>query len=117
VKNIRNVIPTDGVIPACIPNAQHWSAIVRLALGDFRYEESGLLDKTHLRWFTRMTMIEMFEKQGFRIVEVFPRVFNETNREKFLPVIKEIVKVAKMNPEIVMNDLISFQYIVKAIPA
>jgi len=64
---IRNVIAADGCIVACIPNAQHWSVQARLNCGEFRYEESGLMDRTHLRWFTRETILEMFQQAGFRI--------------------------------------------------
>jgi hypothetical protein len=49
----------------CVPNAQHWSVIGRLASGDFVYEESGLLDKTHIRWFTKKTLIQLIENAGF----------------------------------------------------
>lgn len=58
-----------GVVVACIPNAQHWSVLIRLAVGEFRYEDSGLLDRTHLRWFTRKTIADLFLGSGFRIEE------------------------------------------------
>ena len=67
LKKIRGVIPADGSVVICIPNAQHWSLQVKLSIGDFRYQDSGLLDRTHLRWFTRQTMIEMFEQTGFKV--------------------------------------------------
>ena len=67
LRRIRERIDTQGSIVACIPNAQHWSVQARLNSGHFRYEDSGLLDRTHLRWFTRLTMMEMFESTGFRI--------------------------------------------------
>ena len=66
VKLIRAGIDADGCLLACIPNAQHWSVQMRLATGLFRYEDSGLLDRTHVRWFTRVTMIEMFTSLGGR---------------------------------------------------
>lgn len=116
LRNIRSVISSNGSIVACIPNAQHWSLIIRLAIGDFRYEDSGLLDRTHLRWFTRQTMIELFESQGFRIAEGLPRVFDEPNRDKFLPSIAEIAKNCGIEPELVVNDTIPLQYVVRAVP-
>jgi 2-polyprenyl-3-methyl-5-hydroxy-6-metoxy-1,4-benzoquinol methylase len=114
--HIRKVIPAHGVVTACIPNAQHWSLIVRLAVGDFRYEDDGLLDKTHLRWFTRQTMIELFDSQGFTIAEGGPRIFDEPNRERFLPLIAEIAKSCGANPEVTVNDALPLQYVVRAIP-
>ena len=38
---------------------QHWSVIQRLVAGDLFYEDEGLLDRTHLRWFTRATLTAM----------------------------------------------------------
>jgi SAM-dependent methyltransferase len=116
LKNIRGIIPEEGSVAACIPNAQHWSLVVRMALGDFRYEDCGLLDRTHLRWFSRQTMIDLFETSGFRIVEGLPRIFDEPNRDKFLPLIAEIAKTCGVQPEKVINDSIPLQYVVRAIP-
>ena len=116
LKQIRNVIPDNGCITACIPNAQHWSLVVKLAMGDFRYQDSGLLDRTHLRWFTRQTIVELFASQGFKIVEGIPRVFDEPEREQFIPLISEIATACNVNPEGVIKDLMPLQYVVRAIP-
>ena len=48
--------------------------LMRLATSQFRYEDSGLLDRTHIRWFTRTTMIEVFtQATGWRIENRFSR--------------------------------------------
>jgi 2-polyprenyl-3-methyl-5-hydroxy-6-metoxy-1,4-benzoquinol methylase len=116
LKRIRDVIPAHGVITACIPNAQHWSMIVKLATGEFRYEDSGLLDRTHLRWFTRKTIIELFESQGFKIVQGFPRIFNNPEPNKFLPAIAEIAKICDLDPQAVIDDTFAWQHVVLAVP-
>lgn len=67
LRKVRSVIPPAGVIVACIPNAQHWSVQVRLSTEDFKYEAQGLLDKTHLRWFTKKTIFELINQSGFEI--------------------------------------------------
>lgn len=114
---IRAVIPVNGSIVACIPNAQHWSVQAKLSCGDFRYENSGLLDRTHLRWFTRKTIFEMFQNAGFKIVEGRPRIFKEPHREKFLPAIRLMAESIGVNPEIAVNDALPLQYVIRAIPA
>lgn len=116
LKNVRKIIPGDGSVVACVPNAQHWSVIARLALGDFRYEDIGLLDRTHLRWFTRMTLIELFESQGFRIVEGLPRVFQDPNQD-VLYFVGELAKKFGADLEATRNDAVAFQYVVRAVPA
>ena len=116
LKLIRANMPTDGSIVACIPNAQHWSILARLSVGDFRYEDSGLLDRTHLRWFTRQTIIEMFDGAGFTIAEGFPRIFHEPQRDLFLPIIGELARAAGAEPDAAINDSLALQYVIRAVP-
>ena len=117
LKSIRKNLPEDGCVVACIPNAQHWSIVARLAIGGFRYEESGLLDKTHLRWFTRQTIFELFAGAGFAVAEGVARVFDEPAREKFLPLIGELAKASGGDPDVAINDSLPLQYVVRAVPA
>ena len=117
LQKIRSLIPSNGVIACCIPNAQHWSLQVKLNIGEFHYEESGLLDKTHLRWFTRKTLIELFHSTGFHISEICPRIFNEPGRDQFLGLLKEIAERAGVNADEAMNDALPMQYILLAKPS
>jgi hypothetical protein len=39
-------------------------------LGDWRYSEEGLLDSTHLRFFTRKTAIQLMTSTGLQLEEV-----------------------------------------------
>jgi SAM-dependent methyltransferase len=106
----------DGCVVACIPNTQHWSVQARLNCGSFRYEDAGLLDRTHLRWFTRITMLEMFHDAGFKITEGFPRIFNEPGRERVLGAIRLMATSIGAEPELAVKDALPIQYVVKAVP-
>ena len=104
-------------IVACIPNAQHWSVQVRLNSGAFRYEDAGLLDRTHIRWFTRITIGELFSSCGFRIVEGGGRVFEEPKgRDLVLMGIQALAEASGVDPEKAREDAIPFQWIVRAVP-
>jgi 2-polyprenyl-3-methyl-5-hydroxy-6-metoxy-1,4-benzoquinol methylase len=46
----------EGTILICVPNLEHWSFADRLLRGTWDYEPTGLLDDTHLRWFSLETM-------------------------------------------------------------
>lgn len=63
-----------GAVFASSPNIAHWMVIRDLVAGRFRYEESGVMDKTHLRWFTPETYREMFEAAGVTVESVGPLV-------------------------------------------
>lgn len=117
LRRIRQRIAMDGSVVACIPNAQHWSVQARLNCGMFRYEDAGLLDRTHLRWFTRVTIIEMFESCGFNIVEGGSRVFDEPGREKVLPGIRALAEAIGTDPQQAADDAIPFQWLVRGVPA
>ncbi|MDP9014347.1 MAG: class I SAM-dependent methyltransferase [Pseudomonadota bacterium] len=113
---VRRTMTALGSVVACIPNAQHWSVQARLNCGAFRYEDSGLLDRTHLRWFTRITMIEMFLHAGFRIDAAFPRIFNHPDTDKVLPSIKQMARDIGADPEQAAIDALPLQYVLRARP-
>jgi SAM-dependent methyltransferase len=117
LKRIRGRLTPDGCLVACIPNAQHWSVQARLNCGMLHYEDSGLLDRTHLRWFTRLTIIELFESTGFRIVSATSRIFNEPNRDNVRDAIRLMAKCIGADPEQAIMDSTAFQYVVRATPA
>ena len=57
----------DGVVIASIPNIAHLSVRVELMEGDFAYERVGLLDDTHLKYFTKRTVEDLFKAAGLSI--------------------------------------------------
>jgi hypothetical protein len=73
----------DGTIVICVPNMQHWSFADRLLRGTWRYEPAGLLDETHLRWFSLETMREGLEQAGLVPHDVAPRVFDLAKAQEF----------------------------------
>ena len=56
-----------GSVVASIPNVAHWFVRTDLLRGRFDYQDCGIMDATHLRWFTRRTVREFFERLGFQI--------------------------------------------------
>lgn len=59
-----------GQIFASSPNVAQWKVIRSLIRGRFDYEQSGLMDQTHLRWFTPASYRALFEGAGARTVDV-----------------------------------------------
>jgi 2-polyprenyl-3-methyl-5-hydroxy-6-metoxy-1,4-benzoquinol methylase len=59
-KTLEKLIPflnDDGLIYISLPNMRNYKAIYQIFLkGDFKYEEEGILDKTHLRFFCKKNM-------------------------------------------------------------
>lgn len=117
LSRIRAKLSNKGCVAACIPNAQHWSVQAKLNSGRFFYEESGLFDKSHLRWFTRTTIHHLFEISGLHIEAAIPRVFHEPNRERVADAIRLMAQSIGMDPEQAVLNAMPFQYVIRAIPA
>jgi SAM-dependent methyltransferase len=77
------LLSDDGVMLVCVPNVEHWSFLARLLTGTFDYEPHGLMDRTHLRWFTPAMMRKALVEAGLIPLEMVPRVFGAEQGEAF----------------------------------
>jgi 2-polyprenyl-3-methyl-5-hydroxy-6-metoxy-1,4-benzoquinol methylase len=67
----KKLLSPKGVIIASIPNFLFYSNILHIIRQqDFFYQPSGILDITHLRFFTRKSIIRMFESSGFLVNQI-----------------------------------------------
>lgn len=66
---LKSKLTSDGVIVTSIPNIRYYRTFVDFVFhGNWDYEDEGILDKTHLRFFTRKSILKMFDKLGFKIL-------------------------------------------------
>jgi 2-polyprenyl-3-methyl-5-hydroxy-6-metoxy-1,4-benzoquinol methylase len=63
----RGLLGPAGVVIASIPNVAAWPVRLNLLAGAFEYTDVGLLDRTHLRFFTRASAHELVRSSGFAI--------------------------------------------------
>jgi len=68
--NLKRHLKPDGFVIASIPNIARLEFRVRLLFGKFDYEESGILSKGHLRFFTLKTTKKLFEATGYEITNI-----------------------------------------------
>jgi methionine biosynthesis protein MetW len=62
----RGLAPGGSIIVS-VPNVAHWFVRLDLLRGRFEYRDTGIMDATHLRWFTRDTLFAWLRKLGFQI--------------------------------------------------
>ncbi len=68
LREIKKYLNPGGSVVASIPNVRHFETMCKLVFGKtWRYQDAGILDRTHLRFFTEITTREFFEEQGYRI--------------------------------------------------
>ncbi|MEH6552261.1 MAG: methyltransferase domain-containing protein [Pseudomonadales bacterium] len=65
LEKILPMLSEHGIVLCCIPNIQHHSIISGLLRGDFQYKDTGLLDRTHIRFFTLSGIQKMFLDAGY----------------------------------------------------
>jgi 2-polyprenyl-3-methyl-5-hydroxy-6-metoxy-1,4-benzoquinol methylase len=68
LQRLRTKLSPTGVLVVSLPNVANWSVRLRLLLGNFNYRDRGILDRTHLRFFTKRTAVKLLEDAGFAVV-------------------------------------------------
>lgn len=63
----RQYLSDGGCVIGSIPNVRYYKVIIRLLRGSWDYVDAGILDESHLRFFTLVNIKEMFEKAGYKI--------------------------------------------------
>ena len=71
---LRPHIRPGGHLIVSVPNVANWAVRLQLLVGRFRYTDRGILDRTHVRWFTRATLAELVESAGFEIESMMAAV-------------------------------------------
>jgi SAM-dependent methyltransferase len=66
---LRTLLAPGGRAVISVPNIAHWTARRALLRGRFDYTNYGLLDRTHLRFFTRASAVELARRAGFAVQE------------------------------------------------
>jgi len=67
VERIDNMLAPGGCMVSSVPNIMHYSATLRLLTGRWDYRDSGVLDRTHLRFFIKRTVIDLVTSSGMRL--------------------------------------------------
>ncbi len=70
LRQARAWLTPEGALVASIPNVRHHSVVRSVLEGNWTYESAGLLDRTHLRFFTRREIEKLFFRAGFAVDEM-----------------------------------------------
>lgn len=110
----RDILVPGGYIVVSLPNIAHADVALSLVSGRFAYQEYGLLDRTHLRFFTHDSVTELLEQAGFVAIDVrrvIRPVFGAElglDPSSYAP---ELVEAVLAHPEAE-----TYQFVVRAVP-
>ncbi|MCZ4221803.1 class I SAM-dependent methyltransferase [Pedobacter rhodius] len=106
---VKSFLKDNGVIVSSIPNLRHAPYLYRLFyLGEFEYQDAGIMDRTHLRFFTKKSIISLYKNAGYKIIlheginksisekfslalrflKIFTNKFEDTEYQQFATVVK-----------------------------
>lgn len=72
LKKLRRHMKPGSLVMAGSPNVAHYSVILMLLKGRWDYTNAGIMDATHLRWFTPGTYKKLFQDSGFDVIFLGP---------------------------------------------
>ena len=102
LKRLKPALRPEGYAVASIPNVAHGSVRLALLQGRFRYRSLGLLDETHLRFFTRESVEQLFGDAGFLITDMrrtLRGIFDTEVEIGDAPVPEETLRLVREDPE------------------
>ena len=70
LKTFKSYLKPNGKVIISVPNVACYNMRLSLLFGQFNYKKYGILDDTHLRFFTFKTAKKMVESAGYRIMKV-----------------------------------------------
>jgi len=107
LNKIKYCLRDDGQILISIPNIRNIKAIYKVFIkGDFSYEERGIFDYTHLRFFCRRNIKQLVIDSGFRI-DTIVSSFTRLDKKPFLKLVNTITFK-------IFEEFLTVQYLVKA---
>jgi 2-polyprenyl-3-methyl-5-hydroxy-6-metoxy-1,4-benzoquinol methylase len=116
----RTWLRPQGILIASIPNVRHHTVIRGLLAGNWTYEAAGLLDRTHLRFFTRRTIEQLCYQAGYEIraLAAVPGPGYQEWQERGRPgeVHAGTLHLADISPT-EAEEFYVYQYLVTAVPA
>jgi len=112
--SLRPFLDRNGCLITSVPNVGHGSVRLALLGGSFPYAELGLLDETHLRFYTRSSLLAMLEAADFAPIHVETIELPIEHSE--VPFEAEDVPPGVMDALTSQPDVLVYQFVVVALP-
>lgn len=116
LKKLTPLLKADGTVVASLPNVQYFGVVHHLAEGNWTYQKEGILDETHLRFFTYREIEKLFTAAGFDICaveETLDPQYDKIKQSNSSTLNMGRVSINNLSPE-EMRRFFVFQYKVRA---
>lgn len=109
VRFCKEKLSEHGCILTSIPNLMHVSVMEQLLHGRFQYTDTGLLDRSHIHFFTYYEILLMFQAEGYKMEEIKTTSVVITKEQEELA-----QKLLELSDGVDMHMYHTYQYLVKA---
>lgn len=106
LEDMKKHLKVDGAIIASVPNIMHFSILQELLSGNWNYRDFGILDKTHLRFFTYNTICAMFKNAGYQKIDADANVKRDDG--------SFVAQLDNLVPQNKKIELEIYQYLIRA---
>jgi len=116
VRVLKRYVPMlkpGGSVIVSLPNVGLWSVRLGLLFGRFHYDDTGVLDRTHLRFFTRANAIAMLREANLRVVR---RTYNPGIARPLVPLAKKMLGGSGGDPSAILESKPYRMYLKTAYP-
>jgi len=105
IEKLKRLLKPGGIMIASIPNVRHYSVVLPLLFfGDWRYQQEGLLDSTHIRFFTSTTALKLMSSDSLDLITI-----DHTGAKKGLGRIANLVSLGLFKQFFIFQNLIKVQ--------
>jgi len=111
LRRARKALAPNGFVITSIPNIANWSIRWNLLRGRFEYERVGIMDQTHIKFYTIKTVTRLFENAGYKI-----ELMDYTYSFPVFRVRKLIGGILAKTVGRLLPGLFSYQMVIKARP-
>ena len=107
IKSYQSLLKQDGIIVVTVPNIANIFSRIALLFGFFNYSETGVTDKTHIRFFNKKNLKELAEESHLKIVY---QKYDSIIVRWFVPLIKILIINNKGSGNILDSKLYKFYF-------
>ena len=103
LNKLKKCLNQNGKIIVSMPNIRHYSALNKIFIkGDFSYEESGIFDYTHMRFYCKKNIKALLESSGYTVIKQESSIDNYKG--------KSFSKILNLVTFRVFEEFFSYQY-------
>lgn len=110
LRKLKQKLEVGGKLVASIPNIQNWQIVLNLIEGNWDYKNEGILDWTHLRFFTRKSVEELFWTAGLLITKISSSEYGPPTPPQLLSALRKL----NIEDSSLQRDGKTFQFLVEA---